>query len=151
MKATLFGAVSACMAASACSTTAPNTALIAALSGQPATTTFSRQVPLLPDPATVLPYALGVPAGPCPLGAASLHADGDRTILKVSAAPIQTVSYSVESDDPAFAVNDSTTIGAGMTGYEFSIPAPISKIRSISVVATGNDAELRSGCTAAPG
>jgi hypothetical protein len=150
MKATLLGALGACLITSACSASVSTVAPIGPLAA-PATTTFSRQVILPPDPATVLPYALGVPTGRCPADVVSVSADGDRTILKVTAAPAQTVSYSVQSDDPSFAITDSTTVSTGMTGNEFSIPAPLSKIRSIAIFATGNDVQLRSRCSVGPG
>lgn len=106
-----------------------------------------------PSPSYHRLYALGVAAGECPPDIAFYHAapPGARTRLGVVATPIQAITYTVRSDDPAYnGVSETVTVPEHANGYTFTLDVPMSAIIAITVTANGSHGELPSTCTAVP-
>lgn len=98
-------------------------------------------------------YALGVAAGECPPDIAFYYAapPGARTQLGVVVTPIQAITYTVRSDDPAYnGVSDTVTVPEHANGHTFTLDVPMSAITAISVTANGSHGELPSTCAAVP-
>ena len=102
--------------------------------------------------ATAVRYALGVGGGDCPPDVAFYHSRGSTNTIElgVVASPGETVSYSVESNDPAYdGRRDQALIAAGDNGHTFAIGIPISAVVSVSVSASGRADERGGTCMAA--
>jgi hypothetical protein len=68
----------------------------------------------------------------------------------VVASPGQIVSYSVESNDPAYdGRRDQALVAAGDNGHTFAIGVPIWVVVSVSVSASGRADERGGTCMAA--
>ena len=105
-----------------------------------------------PQHATAVRYALGVGGGDCPPDVAFYHSRGSTNTIElgVVASPGQTVSYSVESNDPAYdGRRDQALVAAGDNGHTFAIGVPISAVVSVSVSASGRADERGGTCMAA--
>jgi hypothetical protein len=105
-----------------------------------------------PQHATAVRYALGVGGGDCPPDVAFYHSRGSTNTIElgVVASPGETVSYSVESNDPAYdGRRDQALIAAGDNGHTFAIGVPISAVVSVSVSASGRADERGGTCMAA--
>jgi len=104
------------------------------------------------EQATAVRYALGVGGGDCPPDIAFYHSRGSTNTIELGivASAGQIVSYSVESNDPAYAGRrDHAVVAAGDNGHTFAIDVPISAVVSVSVSASGSADERGGTCRAA--
>jgi hypothetical protein len=104
------------------------------------------------EQATAVRYALGVGGGDCPPDVAFYHSRGSTNTIELGiiASAGQIVSYSVESNDPAYAGRrDHAVVAAGDNGHTFAIDVPISAVVSVSVSASGSADERGGTCRAA--
>jgi hypothetical protein len=102
--------------------------------------------------ATAVRYALGVGGGDCPPDVAFYHSRGSTNTIELGivASAGQIVSYSVESNDPAYAGRrDHAVVATGENGHTFAIDVPISAVVSVSVSASGSADERGGTCRAA--
>jgi hypothetical protein len=104
------------------------------------------------EQATAVRYALGVGGGDCPPDIAFYHSRGSTNTIELGiiASAGQIVSYSVESNDPAYAGRrDHAVVVEGDHGHTFAIDVPISAVVSVSVSASGSADERGGTCRAA--
>jgi hypothetical protein len=70
--------------------------------------------------------------------------------LGIVASAAQIVSYSVESNDPAFDDRrDHALVAVGANGHTFTVDLPISAVVSVAVSASGQAGERAGTCGAA--